>query len=478
MLLLARVPCSLQAFQSVVVEALPPSIASVAWHNHGLSLVEVGRDREAAIAFSRCLDALPSHEQRRVEVEMKLGDAYARLGEWMTARQAYERAVSLAPKNIKAARNAASAIINAGDDAEIAVTLLEQIDIADDGVLAHLALARAHAGDMDGARAAVTAHGVGLTESLFASMLLDTAGYSELAVCYLERAVWPQSHPQLSSAYYRLTRLYVALERNDEATAVRRKAVASGVWLDEWQHPGFVVPALRHIKPRPWIDEDLISPGGIFAPLSDLVRGLEDPKVCHVIAEEWRHASTMGKPLHVVHDDEAIARNNTSWHRVVLKDDGQWLPQNLEHFPSTVAALHAFVEGGRLAYRLPKGSILISVFKPEADLQPHCGPSNHRIRLHLTLDAPPPPLAAITVGNPAVPENTRPHIPCKVLLFDDAFLHAAFNRGQQDRVVLLIDVWHPALNESSRDLVRDHFFYRSDSHIDQHRLIEQHESHP
>lgn len=463
MLLLDSAVCRLQAFQGVAVEALPPAIASVAWHNHGLSLVELGRDREAAIAFSRCLDALPGNEPRRVEVEMKLGDAYSRLGEWMTAKQAYERAVSLAPKNIKAARNAASAIINAGGDPEIAVTLLEQIDAADDGVLAHLALARAQAGDMDGARAAVEAHGVGLTDSLFASMLLDTAGYSELAVCYLERAAWPQSHPQLSSAYYRLTRLYAALERSDEATAVRRKAVAAGIWLDEWQQPGFVVPALRHIKPRPWIDEDLISTGGIFAPLRDLVRGLEDPEVCHVITEEWRNASAMVMPLHVVHDDEGIARNNTSWHRVVLKNDGQWLPQNLKQFPRTVAALHAFVESDRLAHRLPKGSILISVFKPEADLQPHCGPSNHRLRLHLTLEAPPRPLAAITVGDPAVPENTRPHVPCKVLLFDDSFLHAAFNRGQRDRVVLLVDVWHPALDDSSRDLVRDHFLYRRDN---------------
>jgi aspartyl/asparaginyl beta-hydroxylase (cupin superfamily) len=48
--------------------------------------------------------------------------------------------------------------------------------------------------------------------------------------------------------------------------------------------------------------------------------------------------------------------------------------------------------------------------------QPHCGPTNHRLRLHLPLLVPPG--AALRVG-----DETRPWVEGKVLMLDDSFTH-------------------------------------------------------
>jgi len=38
----------------------------------------------------------------------------------------------------------------------------------------------------------------------------------------------------------------------------------------------------------------------------------------------------------------------------------------------------------------------------------------------------------------------------KALVFDDSFEHETWNRAEQDRVVLLFDVWHPDLTHEER----------------------------
>ena len=44
-----------------------------------------------------------------------------------------------------------------------------------------------------------------------------------------------------------------------------------------------------------------------------------------------------------------------------------------------------------------------------------------------------------------------------MLTFDDTYDHEAGNLGQVDRVILLIDIWHPELELSERTAVKNMF---------------------
>mmetsp|Transcript_18007 Transcript_18007/g.25235 ORF Transcript_18007/g.25235 Transcript_18007/m.25235 type:complete len:100 (+) Transcript_18007:680-979(+) len=51
----------------------------------------------------------------------------------------------------------------------------------------------------------------------------------------------------------------------------------------------------------------------------------------------------------------------------------------------------------------------------------------------------------------------------KVLILDDSFDHEVWNESQEERVVLLLDIWHPYLSPEDRDEVRAHFDFATSS---------------
>ena len=70
---------------------------------------------------------------------------------------------------------------------------------------------------------------------------------------------------------------------------------------------------------------------------------------------------------------------------------------------------------------------------------PHFGPTNIRLRCHLGLQVP----EGCTLR---VAEETRAWQEGRCLIFDDSFDHEVRHSGQGQRVVLLIDFWHPDLS--------------------------------
>jgi aspartate beta-hydroxylase len=70
----------------------------------------------------------------------------------------------------------------------------------------------------------------------------------------------------------------------------------------------------------------------------------------------------------------------------------------------------------------------------------HRGPTNLRVRCHLGIDVPDGD-CAIRVG-----DETRQWIEGECLVFDDHFEHEAWNRTAADRIVLIVDLWHPGLS--------------------------------
>lgn len=89
---------------------------------------------------------------------------------------------------------------------------------------------------------------------------------------------------------------------------------------------------------------------------------------------------------------------------------------------------------------------LFSVLTPGSHILPHQGVTNTRLVTHLPLIVPKD--CAISVGGELhVWQEGRS------VTFDDTFVHEAWNRSEQTRVVLIMDLWNPDLTLAEREAV-------------------------
>lgn len=124
------------------------------------------------------------------------------------------------------------------------------------------------------------------------------------------------------------------------------------------------------------------------------------------------------------------------WDAYFFYRHGKTYQQHHQQCPKTSAAL-ARLPLVHIDAHAPE--VCFSLMTPGAHILPHRGVTNSRAVLHLALQ---------------VPEQCRLNI-CdiaelewhegKVFAFDDTYLHEAWNRSQQQRVVLLADIWNPYL---------------------------------
>lgn len=118
------------------------------------------------------------------------------------------------------------------------------------------------------------------------------------------------------------------------------------------------------------------------------------------------------------------------WDTFVLYRKGKPHPSNAARCPRTMAALEGTPRSVRQG--------MFSRLRPGAHLEPHTGGVNVVLTCHLPLVVPEG--CALRVGG-----EERPWREGRVLVFDDSFVHEAWNRGASDRLVLLWDIWHPDL---------------------------------
>jgi tetratricopeptide (TPR) repeat protein len=88
---------------------------------------------------------------------------------------------------------------------------------------------------------------------------------------------------------------------------------------------------------------------------------------------------------------------------------------------------------------------LFSVLSPRTRIPPHTGSTNIRLLVHLPLILPPG--CAFRVGN-----ETQPWRMNEAWVFDDTIEHEAWNDSDDDRVILIFDVWNPLLSVAEREL--------------------------
>lgn len=136
-------------------------------------------------------------------------------------------------------------------------------------------------------------------------------------------------------------------------------------------------------------------------------------------------------------------RGNLDWSALHLYKSAQATPL-LSYFPKTLQALEAAdvvrVDGGKPI------EMFFSRMRPGAHIPPHFGAANNRLTVHLPLIVPEG--CAIRIG-----DEIHTWREGELFAFDDSFEHEAWNRSDEDRVVLIFESHHPDLSKAERAAV-------------------------
>jgi aspartyl/asparaginyl beta-hydroxylase (cupin superfamily) len=119
----------------------------------------------------------------------------------------------------------------------------------------------------------------------------------------------------------------------------------------------------------------------------------------------------------------------------------------LDRCPATAAAL-ARAPLAPIPGKAP--SAFFSMLRPGAHIPPHTGVTNTRAIIHLPLVVPPG--CEFRVGG-----ETRQWVEGEAFAFDDTIEHEAINRSDENRLVLIFDVWNPHLSSREQALLVDFF---------------------
>jgi aspartyl/asparaginyl beta-hydroxylase (cupin superfamily) len=146
-----------------------------------------------------------------------------------------------------------------------------------------------------------------------------------------------------------------------------------------------------------------------------------------------------GVPL----DQWATLNRSLSWSAYHLLKDGERVEAHCAQCPATVSAA-ALIDQPHVPSRSP--TAMFSILKPHTRIPSHNGVANTRLVLHLPLVVP--DHCGFRVGG-----ETRRWREGEAWVFDDTIDHEAWNDSGQPRAILICDVWSPFLSKDERDLI-------------------------
>ncbi|HLY47620.1 MAG TPA: aspartyl/asparaginyl beta-hydroxylase domain-containing protein [Solirubrobacteraceae bacterium] len=152
-------------------------------------------------------------------------------------------------------------------------------------------------------------------------------------------------------------------------------------------------------------------------------------------------------------ESERIPRSG-DWDVAFFYERGRRHDEPCRACPVTTRCIEAYPTVRTLA-----GLIYASRMRGGTHISPHRGPTNLRVRCHLPLKVPEGD-CAIRVG-----AETRRWEEGRCLVFDDFFEHEAWNHTDEERIVLIVDLWHPGLSPREVELLTGLHGYAS-AHAD------------
>ena len=175
------------------------------------------------------------------------------------------------------------------------------------------------------------------------------------------------------------------------------------------------------------------------------------------IWEEYKKfAPTLPSDYQTDTEHHTLHQGAWDWHSYMSKgvvDDSKVFAKK---FPVTAGILEKLRETNQLFEGTPFGYSFFSTLHGKSNIQPHTGPMNLRLRIHLPLSVPTGAVVSdenIT-GRPGcgirVGAVTRKWHTGKCLVLDDSYEHQVWNDTEDTRVVLLLDIWHPDVSPPER----------------------------
>jgi aspartate beta-hydroxylase len=143
-------------------------------------------------------------------------------------------------------------------------------------------------------------------------------------------------------------------------------------------------------------------------------------------------------------DEWASLNHSSKWSVYPFWHDGERIPEHAQQCPKTAAAL-ANLPLCDIPQHAP--GAYFSVLAPRTRLPPHTGTTNTRSIVHLPLVIPEG--CGFRVG-----ADVRTWKKGNAWVFDDSIEHEAWNDSDEIRIILIFDIWNPALSPAERDLVR------------------------
>ena len=209
------------------------------------------------------------------------------------------------------------------------------------------------------------------------------------------------------------------VDHEDEARALFANAVARGLWGNPLQRP--VSKYVKGLTSKPWHNK------ADYPFIGKLEEGAD------IIKQELLHNLKHRK--HLFTGETENLHVGGEWTELRIKSSGLGWTKYTEYFSDTMKVIadcsQEFV------------SIKFSAIQPGTHIRTHTGPSNERLRLHLTL---------VHSGGARIRVGTewRTWQEGKAIIFDDSWEHEVIHTGDDMRVVLIMDIWHPELPPESR----------------------------
>jgi aspartyl/asparaginyl beta-hydroxylase (cupin superfamily) len=136
--------------------------------------------------------------------------------------------------------------------------------------------------------------------------------------------------------------------------------------------------------------------------------------------------------------------DNDEWSAFYFYQEGKRVEENAARCPETMRILDA-VPLPQVPGSTPHA--LFSKLAGGARIPPHVGLINTRLICHLPLIVP-KNCGALRVGSQQIAWREG-----EAFVFDDSMEHEAWNDSDQERVVLLFDLWRPELDAGERELI-------------------------
>lgn len=247
-------------------------------------------------------------------------------------------------------------------------------------------------------------------------------------------SVQPQNITTYLSENY--TRILGTIDSYDHKTEVLSTIYS------ESGHGDVSVQNLAHVWMMPGLSRRPLWSPKDHTLMENLFSIFEDPKNFESILQEYKEVSEL--------EDEWKANFilSGSWKTYFLMNQGDWNQEKSARCPQTVCLLESI---GCLMKGMVFGNVVLSSLKPGSQIEPHTSPCNFRLRCHLALKVSNG--FCLNVGKHTTTWQTG-----KLLVFDDSFVHSVChqshsdsdNNPEEDRVVLIFDIWHPDVNNTEQ----------------------------